>query len=69
MKKLLQAKANHLRYAYRDRDFGSKKRYGFGLKPHFWPENALLITILERFRKYKAQNNQGAMYAFHRHHN
>jgi hypothetical protein len=38
-------------------------------KPHFWPENALLITILERFRKYKAQNNQGAMYAFHRHHN
>jgi hypothetical protein len=32
MKKLLQAKANHLRYAYRDRDFGSKKRYGFGLK-------------------------------------
>ena len=28
MKKLLQAKANHLRYAYRGRDFGSKKRYG-----------------------------------------
>jgi len=32
MTKLLQPNGNHLRYACRDRDYGSKKHYVFFLK-------------------------------------
>ena len=32
LKKRIGSHENHLRYACRDRDYGSKKRHGFGLK-------------------------------------